>query len=159
MVLICLAGARSAYIRVLALYAVCAAHYQLGRVGGSSRHGLVIRVHLENADIKCWLMRIKLTNLAANEVAPVAVDGSRVSLEFMDVQLRSAGGTLRLLFPHIWPQTGVLASDNVGGQWGSTPHGAGLWAHRLQPPLDDQRCAFSPQTAPTLPSRPPVCTY
>ena len=24
----------------------------------------------------------------------------------------------------IWPQTGVPASDNVGGRWGLTPHGA-----------------------------------
>ena len=38
-------------------------------------------------------------------------------------------------------------------------HHPGAADGRLQPPLDDQRCAFSPQTAPALLSRPSMCTY
>ena len=36
------------------------------------------------------------------------------------------------MVPLSWPQAGVLASANVGGQWGSTPHGASRREHRLR---------------------------
>ena len=75
-------------IRVLALYTARAGHDQRRQAGGSSMVSTVLvnKANLDNADIKCWLMRIKLTHLAASEAAQVTVDGSCVSLEFMDVQ-------------------------------------------------------------------------
>ena len=55
--------------------------------------------------------------------APMAVTRAfghpRVSMELATVALS-------------WPQAGVLASANVGGQWGSTPHGASRREHRLR---------------------------
>ena len=59
--------------------------------------------------------------------APMAVTRAfghpRVSMELATVALS-------------WPQAGVLASANVGGQWGSTPHGASRRAHRLRALID-----------------------
>ena len=51
-----------------------------------------------------------------------------------------------------WPETGVAASDNVGGRWGSTPHRAGLRARHLRAPLNIRRCAstLEPRTRPAL---------
>ena len=40
------------------------------------------------------------------------------------------------MIPLPWPQAGVLASENIGGQWGSTPHGASRRAHRLRALID-----------------------
>ena len=40
------------------------------------------------------------------------------------------------MIPLSWPQAGVLASENIGGQWGSTPHGASRRAHRLRALID-----------------------